>query len=50
LVALTGYGSDRDRVLSLNAGFDTHLVKPVTLEALEALLLAAGNARPPMAG
>jgi DNA-binding response OmpR family regulator len=50
LVALTGYGSDRDRVLSLNAGFDTHLVKPVTLEALEALLSAAGSARAPMAG
>ncbi len=29
LVALTGYGQPDDRRLALEAGFDTHLVKPV---------------------
>lgn len=34
LVALTGYGQDRDRARSRSAGFDEHLVKPVELQAL----------------
>ncbi|HUP90787.1 MAG TPA: MASE1 domain-containing protein [Solimonas sp.] len=34
LVALTGYGRSEDRQLSDEAGFDEHLVKPVTLEQL----------------
>lgn len=38
LVAMTGYGTARDRKLSEQAGFDTHLVKPVDLVALESLL------------
>jgi CheY-like chemotaxis protein len=38
LVAVTGYGQERDRALSRAAGFDEHLVKPVDLEHLEALL------------
>jgi CheY-like chemotaxis protein len=29
LVALTGYGQPEDRKLATEAGFDTHLVKPV---------------------
>ena len=29
IVALTGWGQDEDRQRSLEAGFDTHLVKPV---------------------
>jgi len=44
LIALTGYGQAHDRQLALDAGFDTHLVKPVnaaelfkTLQALQAL-------------
>jgi two-component system CheB/CheR fusion protein len=32
LVALTGYGSDEDRRKVAEAGFDAHLVKPVTPE------------------
>lgn len=32
LVALTGYGSDEDRRKVVDAGFDAHLVKPVTPE------------------
>jgi signal transduction histidine kinase/ActR/RegA family two-component response regulator len=38
LVALTGYGRDEDRQRSSNAGFDAHLVKPVDVAALNALL------------
>ena len=38
LIALTGYGRDEDKVRSLEAGFDSHLVKPVDLAALNALL------------
>jgi CheY-like chemotaxis protein len=38
LVALTGYGQDGDRQRAQDAGFDHHLVKPVSLEALRGLL------------
>jgi len=38
LVALTGYGRDEDRQRSSEAGFDAHLVKPVDVPALNALL------------
>jgi CheY-like chemotaxis protein len=37
LVALTGYGSAADRSRALDAGFDAHLVKPVTVEQLQDL-------------
>jgi signal transduction histidine kinase/CheY-like chemotaxis protein len=38
LVAISGYGQEEDRVRSLEAGFDHHLVKPVDPEAVRALL------------
>jgi CheY-like chemotaxis protein len=38
LVAVTGYGQENDRKQSLAAGFDHHLVKPVELKALAAIL------------
>jgi CheY-like chemotaxis protein len=38
LVALTGWGQDSDRRLSEEAGFDSHLVKPVDLEDLTEVL------------
>lgn len=38
IVALTGWGQDSDRVHSKAAGCDGHLVKPVSLQALESLL------------
>lgn len=38
LVAVTGYGQQRDEVQSLNAGFDFHLTKPIDLSALQSLL------------
>lgn len=46
LVALTGYGQAGDRQRALEAGFDVHLVKPVTPERLaEALSGASGATR-----
>lgn len=47
LVALTGYGQDRDRALSRSAGFDEHLVKPVELDQIMALVRALAPAAPP---
>ncbi len=38
LVALTGYGQDDDRRRALEAGFNYHLVKPASIEALEQVL------------
>lgn len=38
LVALTGYGRESDRQLALQAGFDTHLVKPIDPVVLERTL------------
>lgn len=38
LVAITGYGQEQDRAQALGAGFDHHLVKPVDLQSLGALL------------
>ena len=35
LVALTGYGRPEDRARASAAGFDEHLVKPITLERLQ---------------
>ena len=45
LVALTGYSGARERRFSKDAGFDTHLVKPVGLDdLLEAV--SPGSASP----
>jgi CheY-like chemotaxis protein len=38
LIALTGWGKDEDRRRSGEAGFDSHVVKPVVVEQLDALL------------
>ena len=38
IVALTGWGKEEDRRQSSEAGFDSHLVKPVEFEQLTALL------------
>jgi PAS domain S-box-containing protein len=45
LVALTGWGMEEDRHRSRDAGFDTHMVKPLNYEVL-VKLLAALPARP----
>jgi signal transduction histidine kinase len=38
IIAQTGWGRDRDKDLAAEAGFDHHLVKPVTLANLETML------------
>jgi CheY-like chemotaxis protein/two-component sensor histidine kinase len=40
LIALTGWGQERDRRNSEAAGFDRHLIKPVDFDALQGLLRA----------
>src|SRR5450830_1567779 len=44
LIALTGWGAPDDVERAGQAGFDRHLTKPVSLDALEAALSAAGAA------
>jgi CheY-like chemotaxis protein len=38
LVALTGYGAATDVARAVEAGFDAHLVKPASIEQLEAVI------------
>ena len=38
LFALTGYGQESDRQKTRDAGFDHHFVKPIDLDAIEAVL------------
>ena len=38
LVAVTGYGQPEDQRRALDAGFDAHLVKPITLDQLNETL------------
>jgi CheY-like chemotaxis protein len=40
LVALSGYGQERDRQASMQAGFARHLTKPVELLALSEVIAA----------
>ena len=42
-VALTGWGQEEDRRKSLEAGFDSHLVKPVDYDKLLGLLSSLSN-------
>jgi CheY-like chemotaxis protein len=41
IVALTGWGQDRDRQNTREAGFDAHLVKPVDVRLLGQVLSGA---------
>ena len=54
LVALTGWGQDSDRRRSREAGFDSHLVKPLDLDVLTDLLArlpsGPGQGRSPNGG
>ena len=43
LIALTGYGQVEDQQRAYAAGFDSHLVKPVTLSALEHAISGVSN-------
>jgi signal transduction histidine kinase/ActR/RegA family two-component response regulator len=38
LIAVTGWGQEKDRQLAFEAGFDHHLVKPVRFEQIEEIL------------
>jgi CheY-like chemotaxis protein len=48
LVALTGYGQESARSMSVEAGFARHLVKPPDVDTVLAVIesLAAGEERP----
>jgi CheY-like chemotaxis protein len=39
LIALTGYGTNSDKQLAMDAGFDIHLTKPLTLDKIKFLNL-----------
>ncbi|CAG4890334.1 hybrid sensor histidine kinase/response regulator [Paraburkholderia gardini] len=43
LIALTGYGQERDRQLSREAGFDHHFVKPVSVNEIQAVIERAAS-------
>ncbi len=43
LVAMTGYGTESDRQLSREAGFDHYLVKPVKFEKVQEILAAVSE-------
>jgi CheY-like chemotaxis protein len=38
LIALTGWGQEKDRRLSHESGFDYHLTKPVNFKVLKGLI------------
>jgi CheY-like chemotaxis protein len=43
LIAVTGYGHEKDREQSLAAGFNHHLVKPIDTRTLASLLARIGH-------
>jgi PAS domain S-box-containing protein len=45
LVAVTGYGQSADKARAREAGFDEHLVKPVTIEQVMAVIEKLTNGR-----
>ena len=47
LFALTGYGQESDRQKTRDAGFDHHFVKPIDLDAIEAVLGDGASGSPP---
>jgi two-component system CheB/CheR fusion protein len=38
LVALTGYSQEKDRIRSMDSGFDQHLIKPIDLATIRRVL------------
>ena len=40
LVAVTGYGQESDKKLAVEAGFNSHVVKPISNQELERLLVS----------
>ena len=47
LIAMTGWATDEHATRARQAGFDAHLVKPISVEALLAALSAAAPRRTP---
>ena len=45
MVAVTGWGQEKDRQLAFEAGFDHHMVKPVRFEQIEEILTSAASSR-----
>ncbi len=43
MLALTGYGQERDRQKALDAGFDQHLTKPVDVNELQRAIAGTGH-------
>jgi CheY-like chemotaxis protein len=43
LIALTGWGQEKDRELTQTAGYDHHLIKPVDIRALQSVLASVGT-------
>jgi CheY-like chemotaxis protein len=43
LIAMTGYGQDSDKKRAREAGFDAHIVKPASIEALKSALEFEGD-------
>lgn len=48
LVAITGYGRREDRLRSEEVGFDAHLIKPIDLDQLQAVLERMRRKAPPL--
>jgi CheY-like chemotaxis protein len=44
LIAVTGWGKEEDRQRVREAGFDEHLVKPVSVAELKAVAVRSGGA------
>ena len=45
MIAVTGYGWENDRIRSMDARFDHHLVKPIDIAALHAILARIDRVR-----
>jgi two-component system, chemotaxis family, CheB/CheR fusion protein len=45
IIAVSGYGTAEDRRRCLEAGFDAHLIKPLSMEALQEVLETEGSTR-----
>ena len=45
LVALTGWGRDADKKAAMDAGFDLHLLKPISMDELRELIARASQQR-----
>jgi CheY-like chemotaxis protein len=50
LIAITGWGEDKDKERTRGAGFDLHLTKPVDIDQLEEQLAGYARSRQPGLG